>query len=161
MASAQPDMKLILLLRNPVDRAISHFNLRRGKGDEKLATLSEALADEPNRLHHADMRAGKGNRLDCYFHQGSYVNGLRRWFEHFDRSSFHILSSEELYRDTAKAFEGVLRFLGVDRRMPADFPVHNAAAKTSVDPAIRSELAERYQPLNEELYELVGTDFGW
>ncbi len=161
MASAQPEMKLILLLRNPVDRAISHFNLRKGKGDEKLAKLSEALADEPNRLEHADLRAGKGNRLDCYFHQGSYVVGLRRWFEHFDRSSFHIISSEELYRDTGRAFAGVLDFLGVESHTPAGFPVHNAAAKTSVDPAIKQELAERYQPLNEELYELIGTDLGW
>jgi Sulfotransferase domain len=156
-----PDAKFLLLLRDPVDRAISHFNLRKQMGHEKSETLKDALEDEPNRLGAKRTSEGLGNDLDCYFHQGNYVEGLKRWLQLFDRESFCVISSEGLFEDPAATYAKVLDFFELEVGDYPDFAVHNAAAPFENDNETAAELTERYRASNEELYELVGVDFGW
>ncbi len=161
-AGALPDVKLIVLLRNPVDRAYSHYHLRRAKGRDRAPTFEAALEAEEARLVE-NARAGgrRASNLDCYFYQGRYVEGLGRWLARVDRDRVLILRSEDLYRDTATLYDEVLRFLGLT---PHDLPRYtalNAAKYDPIDPTTRAALVERYEPLNTALYEMIGRDLGW
>lgn len=161
-ADLLPDVKLVVLLRNPVDRAVSHYHLRRSGRRERHTTFEAALADEDQRLGPRNHRGVDiGGRIDCYFEQGSYVTGLRRWLEHFDRSQLHVVDSGELFDDTAVAHRRVQEFLGVAPHTLDEYPRFNSATYGAVDLDTRARLAARYEPINEELYELIGRDFGW
>jgi hypothetical protein len=153
-----PDVKLIALLRDPVERAASHFSLRRGKGAEPEATLAAALDDENRRLLDISRNPGVVGMLDCYFENGSYVKGLRKWLEHFDRSSFLILKSEDLFSNPEPAYDQVLSFLGLGPHRP-EFVVHNSTPRLTVEDETLENLRERYRPLNAELEAEFGIRF--
>lgn len=162
VAASIPDVKLIVLLRNPADRVISHYQYRKNRGMEQASTLESALADEPQRIQLRHERNGRtAGRLDCYFDQGSYVNGLRRWMDSFPSEQFHVLRSEDLFSDTATAHKGVLDFLEIETLEREEYPVHNSADYDTREHPVRAALVERYAPLNQELYQLIGRDMEW
>ncbi len=162
VAALLPDVKLIVLLRNPVDRAVSHYNLRRSGGRESQSTFEAALEQEAARVGPTNHRRPEiGGRIDCYFEQGTYVTGLRRWLGYVDRSQMHIIDSGELFASPATTYRGVQDFLGVPPHGLEEYERLNAATYRAVDLATRSSLQARYEPYNQELYELVGRDFGW
>ncbi len=160
-AAAMPDGKLLLLVRNPVERAHSHYRYRRQRGHEDAPTFEEALADEPRRGSVASEGRRRAWTLPRYFHHGLYADGLSRWLEHFPQDQVHVIKSEDFYADTAKHFTEVLEFLGVTQYELGDFAVHNAAAGSSIDPGTRAQLFERYAEPNQLFYELIGADLGW
>lgn len=161
-AAGLPNVKLILLLRNPVQRAYSHYHLRHGKGMDPAPAFESALDDEERRLaENAKIGGRRASNLDCYFYQGRYVDGLNRWLAHFDKSRFLILRSEDLYQDTAGLYSKVLDFLELPPHDLGRYEVHNAAKYDVIDPATRAALVNRYAPLNTSLYEVIGQDLGW
>lgn len=160
-AAAIPDAKLLLLVRNPVERAHSHYRYRQGRGHEPAETFEEALADEPRRMEHA-AAADRGQlQLRGYFHHGKYAEGLSRWLEYFDSSQVLTLQSEDFYANTPAAFRRVVDFLGLTQYELDNYVVHNSAAASTMDPGTRASLVERYREPNRRFYELVGTDFAW
>jgi hypothetical protein len=158
VANTLPDVKLIVLLRDPVERAASHYSLRKGKGSEPEETLAAALEDEERRLQGSSRHPGVGGLIDCYFEYGSYVKGLRKWLEHFDRSSFLILKSEDLFSNPEPAYDQVLSFLGLSPHRP-EFVVHNSTPRLTVEDETLANLRERYRPLNAELEAEFGIRF--
>jgi hypothetical protein len=158
VAALLPDARLIVMLRDPVERAASHFSLRRGKGSEPESTLAAALQDEERRLQGISRHEGLGGAIDCYFEQGSYVKGLRRWSEHFDREQMLIVDSGELFTDPAAVYDRTLGFLGLGPHRP-DFVVHNATPRVTVEDETLARLRERYRPLNAELEAEYGIAF--
>ncbi len=162
VAASIPDVKLIVLLRNPADRAVSHYQYRKNRGMEEAPSLDTALSEEPLRIELRRERNGHtAGRLDCYFDQGSYVNGLRRWMDAFPSEQFHVLRSEDLFNDAATAHKGVLDFLDIETVEREEYQVHNSAGYETRDHPLRPELIERYAPLNQELYQLLGRDMDW
>ncbi len=156
-----PDAKFIVMLRDPVERAISHFNLRVQKGHEECATLAEALKDEPNRIGVVSNSHRLGHNFDCYFLQGEYVRGLEGWFRYFDREQFCIVTSEALFDEPASTYTRILEFLDLGVTEYPDFVVHNAAPGHENDDETAELLRQRYRPANQKLYDLIETDFGW
>jgi hypothetical protein len=99
MAATIPDALLVVLLRNPVDRAYSHYWHNRLLGKEQRE-FSEALADP-----------GAG---PDYLGRGRYVDQLRRVTDHFARSSLHVMLHDDMVTAPAPTFAELCRFLGVD-----------------------------------------------
>lgn len=158
VANLLPDVRLIVQLRDPVERAASHFSLRRGKGSEPESTLAAALEDEERRLQGNSHHQGLGGSIDCYFEQGSYVKGLRRWSEHFDRDQMLVVNSGELFTHPVAVYDRTLSFLGLEPHQP-DFVVHNATPRVDVEDETLARLRERYRPLNAELEGEYGIQF--
>lgn len=156
-----PNAKFIVLLRDPVDRAISHFNLRRQEGHEACDTLSAALDDEPNRIGVESSSHRLGRNLDCYYLQGDYARGLERWFQYFDRDQFCIVASENLFEEPEATYKQILDFLELEVKDYPEFVGHNAAHGEEDDSETAALLRRRYESANQELYELIGIDFGW
>ncbi len=110
-----PDLKLIVLLRNPVDRAISQYYMEKGRGFERFP-LWLALLLEPLRLKHCrDHRAlQSSSRVHSYRARGFYSIQLENLYRHFDKSQVLVIASERLRTRHHDSLLEIYRFLGVD-----------------------------------------------
>lgn len=162
-----PDSKLIVILRNPIDRAFSHHNHERALGFEDLP-FEQAIAREPDRLAGEEERILADPRYRSLSHQhhsylsrSRYADQLERWFRHADRDRFLILSSEDLFGDPRAALAETHRFLGLEPNVPGDLTARNARSYAPIPDDLRGRLRREFEPHNRRLYELTGRDFGW
>ena len=102
--------RFVLILRNPVDRAFSHYQFRR-RQDNRRISFEQFLLEQPNALA-----------------WGRYGRHLSEWFDRFDRSRFLVLIHETAIADVAQTKHAVARHLGVD---PARFPADTGHAATN------------------------------
>lgn len=172
-AKLLPNVKLVALLRDPVDRAISHHRHERRLGHDPLE-FEEALAAEPSRLAEA-LEALQENPLDpakalerySYLARGRYAEQLERWFEHFDRSQVLVVRSEDMWTDPAGVYSRVLSFVGLRDWRPPTFANFSYAegntprSSSPVSPDVLAWMRDYFRPHNERLYDLVGRDFEW
>lgn len=109
MAATVPDARLVAVLRDPVDRAYSHYWMNRRQGREDLS-FSDAVAAEPERL--AAPLAARPHF--AYVDRGRYLVQLRRLVEHFSRDQLHVVLFDDFAPATREAtYAGVCRFLEV------------------------------------------------
>lgn len=157
--SVVPDAMLIAVLRNPVDRAYSHYWHARCRGFE---TLSFEDAVEAERARLEDDADGFAHQRLSYLSRGDYFPQLTRWFEQFPRSQFVVVPAERLFGDPRAVTDSVLERLGLGPCEPADWPVFNEGTKDApMSEPTRSTLRAHFEPGNARLYDLVGEDFGW
>lgn len=116
IAEAMPDVRLVAILRDPVDRAYSHYWLNRARGHENLGFEAATEAEE-GRLATADLatRIGKS-----YLDRGRYLEQLRRATEHFPRESLHVIILEHLRDEPERVYAELCRFLSVDDTVRPD-----------------------------------------
>jgi hypothetical protein len=162
-----PAVRLIALLRNPIDRAYSHYQHERALGAETLS-FPDALAAEDDRLRGELERAyGDPEYLShallhhSYRSRGLYADQLRRWLGVVPRERILILGSERLFDDPAGVTDEALSFLGLTTMQGRTFPKMNARAYQPMEGAIREELRRSFHEPNEDLYRLVGRRFDW
>lgn len=164
---AFPEMKLIALLRNPVDRALSHYHFSVRLGHETLS-FEDALAQEADRL------AGERERLCTqpgyqshayvnfsYQARGMYADQLEMWLRRFPREQLLILRSEDLYRSPSHVLNTVCDFLSLPPCTVEVFERYNHNEYPPMNPATRARLHDSFAPLNRRLHEIAGRDFEW
>ncbi|NMG57473.1 tetratricopeptide repeat protein [Geitlerinema sp. P-1104] len=150
-----PTTKFIILLRNPVDRAISHYHHWRKIHQEPLP-LEEALEMNLKNLSPNAPYAGVPKN---YLERGLYADHLRRWFSHFPREQFLILKSEHFYDNPDGTLKHVYDFLELPHQSLLHYPKYNTGAYPPCDTKIRDILREFYKPHNQDLNELLGEVF--
>src|SRR5437879_5500890 len=104
-----PQIKLIILLRNPVDRAFAHWNMQRFKGREPLDFL-DALKEERSRLA---ALPPKESRRFAYVDRGFYSGQVERVFKFFPREQVKIVKFESFRDRKQEALGEIFEFLGV------------------------------------------------
>jgi hypothetical protein len=167
-AAVVPDAKLVVLLRNPVDRAYSGWGLQRAIGTEPLS-FEEALDREDERLWGEEQRLVADPTYRSYSHRhhsykarGRYAEQLDRWFAYFPRDRFLILSSEEYFSEPGETARRTIEFLGLPT---GAFPaLRSTSASTSgehLPPSLREHLVTEFAAPNQRLYDLLGRDLGW
>ena len=148
MAEVVPQARLIALLRNPIDRAFSHYQMQVKRGTEPL-TFEEAIEQEHS----------------SYVSRGIYVKQLLRWFEFFSKEQMLILKSEDFFERPVETFKVVLNFLYLPDWQPDASELqlgrHTGAYKRKMDPSTRRRLEAYFEPYNQRLYEYLDVDFGW
>lgn len=162
-----PAARIIVLLRNPVDRAYSHYRLERARDNEPLS-FAEAisaeksrLAGEEERLLADDAYVSAAHNHASYLSRGDYTPQLERWFTTFPREQFLILRSEDLYERPGESVDRVMSFLELPSIGLRSFAAHNRADGPPLDVTIRSRLAKHFAPRNDRLAELLGWDLSW
>ena len=167
IAREVPGVKLIALLRNPVDRALSHYHHEVRLGFETLS-ISEAFAREPERLDGETEKvlADPGyfsfaRNHYSYLSRGSYADQLPWWTEHFGDDQLLILQSERFFREPASSLRQVTDFLGLDDWQPREYQGHKSYRYPGLKPEKRRELAGLFREANQRLYEMVGTEYDW
>ena len=164
-----PDARLVLVLRDPVDRAISAFHHnRRRTSNEPLETLDDAIDRELNELADEQQKLIEDERHDdfeyawhCYLTRGIYVDQLRWWHEQFPREQLMVVQSERLGERPAEVFDEVRRFLGLSQWAPAEFRRSNTNTYDDIDPALRERLRAFFAPHNERLFDYLGERYDW
>ena len=108
------DLKLIVLLRDPVERAISHYYMEKNRGYEKLPPWL-ALLSEPWRLRRCGnpRRHGSARRRHAYRRRGLYSLQLNNLYRHFDPDQVLLVRAEDLGRRHDAVLGRVFDFLGV------------------------------------------------
>ena len=163
-----PEAKIVVALRNPVDRAYSHYQERCKAGTEH-ASFAEALAAEPERLAAEVPRMAadpdyysEAHDFCSYLARGRYLEQLQPWLDRYPPSSVLVLASERYYGEPAAALREVFELLGVDPEFPIPATEHmNYLPAAPMDPAIREQLNAYYRPHVQALQEALGRDFGW
>jgi Sulfotransferase domain len=162
-----PDAKLIVLLRNPVDRALSHYHHEVALGREPLS-FEDAIAAEPERTRGEEERLVR--EPDYFSHawwdytyvaRGRYAEQLERWFSVFPREQVLVLATEEMDAEPAQSYGRVLEFLGRPPHGLASFPRVYRQSYGEMRPETRRRLAAEFAEPNARLCELLGRDFGW
>jgi Sulfotransferase domain len=157
-----PLVKLVFLLRNPVDRAYSNYLWSRQNGLE-IETFERALALEQQRERDLPL-ALRYSRPHAYFSRGLYAAHLARFFAHFPREQILVLRHEEVADCPARVAATFHKFLGVAEmpELARGLARINAAEPFSSEPmppSLRQRLAERYRAANAELVILLGSNF--
>ena len=154
--------KLIVLLRNPVDRAYSHHAMKVRQGTETRG-FEEALEAEQARLAPFAERAAAGEETIlgayerfAYASESLYADQIERWLSIFPRENFLFLRAEDLFREPRRELGKTLEFLGLP---PFGFPElepKNVGTYAPLDPLVRKRLATRFAEPNMRLAELTG-----
>jgi hypothetical protein len=148
MAEIVPKARLITLLRNPIDRAYSHYQMQVKRGTEPR-TFEEAIEQQHS----------------SYVSRGIYVDQLLRWFEFFSKEQMLILKSEDFFERPVEILKVVLTFLDLPDWQPDASDLqqrrHTGAYKQKMDPSTRRRLEAYFEPYNQRLYECLDVDFGW
>jgi Sulfotransferase domain len=163
-----PDASLIVLLRDPVERAISHHNHEVQDGFETLP-FEEAIAAEERRLPRSpdvlaadyESPAAFSHLHHSYLSRGRYAEQLETWFERYPRDRFLITDSRVLFDDPPATVARIFAFLGLPRHELAGYDNLTSRSKSDVAPEVRRRLYDYFAPHNQRLYELLGTDFRW
>lgn len=162
-----PAVKLIAMLRDPVDRAYSHHRYHSKLGDESLS-FEEAIEAEPERLAgelekllRDERYASDAYRNYSYLARGLYLDQLERWFSLFPREQMLILSSEAFFGDPASSYRKVLEFLELPRHELPGYEAVNVGSYGSMRPETRERLQEYFREPNRRLYAYLDRDFGW
>ncbi len=162
-----PRAKLIALLRNPVDRAYSHYLLERSRGFETL-DFSAALDAEENRLAGEEAKfaldpsyVSEPHKHASYLARGDYAPQLERWFALIPRGQILVLRSEDLFAQPAETTAQVAAFLDLAPEIDFPFTVHNRSAGPRLDPALRARLNAHFAPKNAQLEQSLGWNPGW
>jgi hypothetical protein len=155
IARYNPAMKLILVLRNPIARAFSHWNMTRGLMREPLAFL-DAIKAEPERLRQLPL--GEAKRY-TYVERGFYAQQLQRLWRHFPSAQMLIFKNEQLEHEVAKVLARIATFLRIAPFPPVTSRKTNAreysAAMTEEE---RRYLVAVFEPEIRELERLLRWD---
>lgn len=166
-AQLLPAARLVALLRDPVERAYSHYHHEVRKGRETLS-FEEAIRREPERLAGAadQLRSGHlavsaPHQRHSYLARGQYADQLRNWLAAFPREQLLILDTAALERDTAAIVSQVLGFLGLPDARLETARRHGAGQYAPMAPETRADLRAYFAPHNQRLREEFQIDFGW
>ena len=169
---AVPGVRLIVLLRNPVDRAYSHYHLLARRGF--APSFEEALKAEQMGLFEGEDDLSEEARLfrdsnrppTKLLAKGMYVDQLTRWSQFFDEEQLLVLKSEDFYSSTMETLKTVQDFLDLpyQKLEPPDHSKTSRSVKYRYEPmklATKRRLEEFYEPYNQKLYKYLGVDFRW
>ncbi len=155
-----PGLKIIFMLRHPVERAISNYRFSKGNGLE-TGSIDVAFRDEARRVVRTKFANLSVHPL-AYIERGHYARHLDGFLECLDHDRIKILIKEHFEREPLKLLPDLLRFLGVE---PGFEPTGlDTRLNITEDPELRiprdlvNELIEIYRPSNLRLEQLLGCD---
>jgi hypothetical protein len=147
-----PKIRLIALMRNPVDRAYSNYMHLVRRGYDK--SMEEAIQDD---VENKQARPPSYNILTG----GIYFEPLKCLLEVVPRGQVLLLKAEDFFDNPKKITNECFRFLGLPEHELGGYPKLNKGEYGGMDAETRARLEEFYRPHNAMLYRLVGRDFGW
>jgi Sulfotransferase domain len=162
-----PDVKLVAMIRDPVERAFSAYKHEYARGfewetfEQALKLEDERLIGEIDRMRADPSYESFPHRHHSYRHRGHYADQLERVFAHFPRHQVHIIESEAFFAKPAAEYQRLLEFLGLRPWEPAHFGCHNARPGVPMDAETRRELEQYYQPHDKRLASLLGRSLQW
>ncbi len=121
-----PDAKIIMILRNPVDMMYSMWSQFRYSGNEQIEDFEEALAAEPARRQGQKIRRAAHCITGLFYHEmASYTQQVQRYFDVFGEENVHVIIFDDFKNDTSRIYKDVLDYLEIDSTFETSFDVVN------------------------------------
>jgi len=162
-----PNAKIIVMLRNPVDRAYSHYQMERANKKEELS-FEEAIKKEPERIkgEFEEMLNNKNNSGRNYPHRaylksGEYLEQIQRWREFYPQENFTFIKSEEFNKNPSLVYNDILKFLGLPSFELKKYEKIRKREYEKMKQKTRKKLVEYFYPYNKKLYDYLKIDFEW
>ena len=157
-----PNAKMILLLRNPIDRAYSNYNL---PNFTKL-TFEEIIHNEIDEINNIDLDSKDESYLVNDFYEkilprGFYAKQLEYWYKIFPKEKILIQSSEEFANNTHDVLNKIFDFLEIKQVKIPDITKQNVRKIPPMKQNTRNYLIDFFKPYNESLYRLINKKFDW
>jgi hypothetical protein len=161
IASELPDCRFIAVLRNPVDRAISHYRWLVSLG---LESRGFRAAFDSDRHEVPDPDRSKVGTYSYIFQSGCYADALHRYLERFSQEAFLLLESEELRTDPEQTMNECFDFLALDRQVNLVTLAENETRSVG-NPRLRAWVDGRQAvgrsltvPIRSTVRRMVGTE---
>ena len=169
VAQVIPNVKLIVLLRDPISRAYSHYNHNRKFEGREPLSFEQAIEQEPNRTHekmevwqHHETYIDVSIGHYAYVQRGFYDDQLKRWFQYFPRENFCILKSEDFFNDPQDQLDQLISFLNLPNYQFDCSNVSNSGKyKTELPTTTKEKLKSKFQAHNENLRQILGWSSTW
>jgi len=163
-----PHVKIIILLRDPIARAFSHYKMNVKNGIESLS-FEEAIDKENERLQEdlLNMQAdelfvGKNHRRYSYIKRGFYDEQLAVWLKYFPLEQMTIIKSEDFFEDSEKVVKQVFDFLKLKSNANGiNYSNKNKGIPGEMNETTRIKLKSLFEEQTEKLRELTGKTFLW
>ncbi len=159
-----PAARLIVLVRDPVRRAYSHYWHERDARRETL-TFEDAIAAEDDRIGLEAERLARGEIARSRAHQhfsyvarGRYAEQLERWLRLYPREQLLVLRFEELAREPLRVLDRTLAHLGLPAAGNVRLEPRNTRTYPPIVPATADRLAAYFAPHEAALARLLGGD---
>ena len=163
-----PKIKLIVILRNPIDKAYSAYQQQFRFG-EYTTSFEDTVNAEFRRINlNKDFPELNSNNYDFenfvaqnIIRHGIYADYLETWLKIFDRKQILILNSEDLKNSTKETLHRVFHFLIVSNYDIANTSQVNVGKYPPINKITRKKLIEFFKPHNQRLNKLLDTEFDW
>ena len=151
----RPQLKLIMILRDPVDRAVSHYQMTRSRGQERLP-LWLALLLEPTRLRRKDASRSAAWRVHSYCDRGHYAEQISNLRRYFPDEQLLVIDNAELMSAHAATLSKVFAFLGLrDVPLPPARQIFSGEYDRQGNRFVRSLLCGHFRASNRRLRDLL------
>ncbi len=167
IAQMMPDVKLIVMFRDPVERAHSAWKHELARGFEwepferALELEDERLRGEVDRMAHDPAYESFSHRHHSHRSRGEYADQLQRMVDHLSPEQVHVILSESFFSDPGKEFARLLDFLELPQAQPSSFGQHNAEPRAPMSVSVRRRLEDHYAPFNDRLERLLDQPLRW
>ena len=154
------DMKIIVMLRNPIDRAYSQFN-RTKKDNVEVGKFEDIIKEEINELVNEKNSFKIARNKSNYIKKGIYYEQLKPWFELFPRENIGIFPTEEFKIDSKKIYNEIFDFLNLPLFTIKNNRIMEKGDYSPMKKELRDYLSDFYKEHNEKLFKLIGKEFEW
>lgn len=162
-----PNVKIIVMLRNPADRAYSHYSMEKDHNNEKLS-FEEAIEKEPERIKgeieemlNNQNNSGRNYPHKAYLKGGEYIEQILRWRKFFPKENFIFIKSEDFNKNPSLIYNEVLNFLKLP---PYELEKYEKIRKRKYEkmkPDTRKKLVEYFYPYNKKLCDFLNKELGY
>jgi len=167
MAAELPQVKVVVMLRDPVERAFSAYKHEVARGFETesferaLELEDQRVGPELERMMGDESFQGFSHRHHSYRRRGQYAEQLHRLLEHLPREQLHVVDSDDFFASPAEELAAVLEFLGLSTQMPETFGRWNARPGSDLPHLVRTRLRRELEPHDDALTSLLGVVPSW
>jgi hypothetical protein len=152
------NMKLIILLREPISRAFSQYNMNLNKSKNTLNSVSDSEILNNFINNHQNLGRLEKNTEDTEIVRGFYDEILEYILSKFPRNNVYIGISEEINENKLKYYNEIYEFLGASKldKIPENLNTHIREYKKPIPKSLEKYLYKIYKPHNERLYKILG-----
>jgi hypothetical protein len=167
IAACIPEARFILLLRDPVDRAYSHYQHEVARGfetlpfEEALEREGERLAGEEEKIRADDAYISFEHQHHSYLARGRYLDQIQRWNTFLPGDQLLVIDSADMFEDPDGTYGQVLSFLGLAPRSLPRYGKLNAHTYQDMPQGARAFLHERLDGPSRALEEYLGRPLHW
>ena len=154
-----PNCKIIMIFRNPVDRAYSNYQL--GKRENKENLSFEKTIEIEKEIINNGLEKLNFSEPRTYLIKSLYSLQLKNWLTSFSKNQLYFLSTEQLSSKPNETMSGIFNFLELPQYTLLKFKKQKQAIYPEMNNSTRKDLLEFFKSHNKELFSLIGKDFLW